>query len=274
MGDEEGLLMKPGVDPRYHVETAARVVELLEAVAAADEPVSVGRLGRLLGWSKPAVYRMVRTLEASGALEGLGGHYVVGRALIPLGQAALRATLMPATARRYMERLQDQLRQTVVLTILDYDEVVCLDRVEGAEKAILPSRRGTRRPAYCTATGHALLSGLSDDDVVRRLSGQRFKHLSPKTLQTMDELLDKLAQTRARGYAINDGEYALGYRAVAAPVRDHTGRILGAVSILVAADRVSYDELIDFAADGLMPTVERVSYELGAPRRIGSPSPY
>jgi IclR family transcriptional regulator, pca regulon regulatory protein len=264
------MLVSPEIDPRYNVETATRALQLLKTVATVDSPISLGALVEALGWSKPAVYRMVRTLEANGTLEQTGSGYVVGPALIPLGQAALRATRLPATARPYMERLHRRLDQTVVLTMLDYDEIVYLDRIEGEQLLIPRSNMGRRVPAYCTATGHALLSGLSDEEVVKRMSGHEFKRYAPKTLQTMDELLAKLAEVRRRGYSLIDEEFAVGHRSVAAPVRDQTGRVLGAVSISVMAEHVSVDQLNYFATAGLLPTVDGISSALGAPQQFST----
>lgn len=260
--------LTPEFDPRYNVDAATRALRLLKAVAAIDGPISLGALVDLLGWSKPSVYRMVRTLEANGTLERSGAGYVVGPALIPLGQAALRATRLPATSRPYMEQLHQKLEQTVVLTMLDYDEIVYLDRIEGEQLLVPRSNMGRRVPAYCTATGHALLSGLSNEEVVRRMSSHEFHSYAPNTPRTMEELLAKLAEVRERGYSLNDEEYAVGHRSVAAPVRDQSGRVLGAVSISVIAEHVSVEQLTYYATAGLLPTVESISSALGAPRRV------
>ncbi len=95
-----------------------------------------------------AVYRLVRTLEASGALRQQDGKgYVLGPALISLGQSALRATRLPEIVRPYFEQLYDQIGETVVLTVLDGDEVVYVDRIE-ADKVIIPRNHlGGRLPA-------------------------------------------------------------------------------------------------------------------------------
>ncbi|MDO8212666.1 IclR family transcriptional regulator [Conexibacter sp. CPCC 206217] len=252
------------IDQRYYVETAARALQLLRAVAALDRPASLGEIVEVLGWSKPAVYRLVRTLETEGALRQQDGRgYVMGPAMITLGQAALRATRLPEIARPHMERLAAELSETIVLTVLDGDEVVYVDRIEADQLLIPRTRLGSRLPAYCTSTGQMLLSGLDDDEVRRRVAGREFVQRAPHTLKSIEELLERLDETRRRGYAINDEELAVGHRAAAAPVFDHSDRVVAAISVSVPSARVALSKLERFAVEGLMPAADAISFALG-----------
>lgn len=251
------------IDKRYYVDAAARTLRLLKLVAAMDEPAQLSVLVRELGWSKPAVYRLVRTLVAVGGLRQTDRGYVPGPGLISLGQAALRATRLPEVARPHLERVHDALEETVVLTVLDGDEVVYVERIE-ADKLLIPrTRPGSRLPAYATSTGQVLLSGLDDDEVRRRLADREFVPLGPNTLRSMDELIERLNEIRRIGYGINDEELTAGHRSVAAPVRDHTGEIVAAVSVSVPSVRVSRSDLIRFATEVLVPATDAISAELG-----------
>ncbi|MBV9337072.1 MAG: IclR family transcriptional regulator [Solirubrobacterales bacterium] len=252
-------------DPRYHVETAARTVKLLKSIADVNGPVPLSAMVERLGWSKPAVYRLVRTLEATGALRQQDGKgYVLGPALISLGQSALRATRLPEIVRPYLEQLYQQIGETVVLTVLDGDEVVYVDRIE-ADKVIIPRNHlGGRLPAYCTSTGQVLLSGLTDEDVRRRLADREFVAVGPKTLASVDALIERLGKVRRLGYAINDEELAVGHRAAAVPLRDHTDGVAAAVSVSVAAARVSRNDLVRISTELLVPTAATISAKLGA----------
>lgn len=257
----------PEIDPRYHVETAARTLELLHAVAETDAPASLGSLVARLGWSKPAVYRLVRTLEAVRALRQHDGKgYVLGPSLITLGHAALRATRLPETVRPYLEDIAERIGETVVLTVLDGDDVVYVDRIESDQILIPRTRLGSRLPAYCTATGHVLLANLADEEVRRRVEGRQLVAQTARTVSSIDELLERLDGVRCRGYAVNDEELAVGHRAVAAPVRDHRDACVAAISISVPSARVSRAKLERFAKDVLVPGARAASVALGASR--------
>jgi IclR family pca regulon transcriptional regulator len=253
------------IDERYYVETAARTMQLLLAVAELEGPAPLAAIVAKLGWSKPAVYRLVRTLETVGALRLQDGKgYVLGPALITLGQGALRATRLLEVARPYLEQLHAELEETIVLTVLDGDEVVYVDRIE-ADKILIPrTRLGSRLPAYSTSTGQVLLAGLSDDEVRRRLADREFEHIAPNTLDSLDALIKRLATIRRNGYAVNDEELAVGHRAVAAPLRDYSGTVVAAVSVSVPSARISRKELTRHATRSLLPAARKISVGLGA----------
>ena len=260
---------RPEIDTRYYVETAARTLALLHAVAESDEPATLGMLVNRLSWSKPAVYRLVRTLDTIGALRQQDGKgYVLGPSMITLGQAALRATRLHDIVRPYLEELAEKVGETVVLAVLDRNEIVYVDRLESDQILIPRTKLGSRLPAYCTSTGQALLAGLPDDEVRRRLRGREFKKVAANTVESIDELLARLDETRRRGYALNDQQLAVGHRAVAAPVRDHRGDAVAAISISVPSARVSLEQLERFATEALLPVADAASVALGDSRRL------
>jgi len=252
------------VDERYFVETAARTLRLLQTVATIDGPAPLTMIVERLGWSKPAVYRLVRTLEAIGALRQQdGAGYVLGPMLITLGLSALHATGLVGIARPHLERLHAEVEESVVLTVLDGREVVYVDRIE-ADKILIPrTRLGSRLPAYCTSTGQVLLAGLADQDVRRRLEGQAFDRVGPNTLETIDELMDRLEDIRRVGFAVQDEELTVGHRSAAAPVRDHTGATAAAISVSVPTARVTRQQLIRFATEAMVPAADAISLALG-----------
>ena len=239
------------IDERYFVETAARTMFLLQAVAAIDAPAPLTTIVERLGWSKPAVYRLVRTLEAIGALRQHDGKgYVLGPALITLGLSALQATGLVGIARPHLEKLHAEVEETVVLTMLDGREVVYLDRIE-ADKILIPrTRLGSRLPAYCTSTGQVLLAGLSDEDVHRRLEGQTFDRVGPNTLET-HRRADRAARRHPPARVRRPGRGAddrapLGRGSGARPHRLGGGR-----GQRVGADRACQPSAADPLRDGL-----------------------
>lgn len=251
-------------DGRYRVDGAARTVELLMFLSSAGRPRTLRDLVEGLGWSKPTVYRLLRTLETCGALRHIEGKgYVLGPSMITIGQAALRAVELIGVARPHLEHLHDELGETVNLTVLDGADIVYIDRVE--DKQILGVRLnvGSRLPAYCTSMGQVLLAGLSDDDIARRLTTCSFARCGPNTLRSFPALRRRLEEVRAQGYAINDEELAIGHRAAGAPVRDHEGDAVAAINVSVPAVRVSHEHLENRIVPVLVQTAEAISHQLG-----------
>jgi IclR family pca regulon transcriptional regulator len=247
------------------VDTAVRTLDLLAVIADEDGPVTMSKIVSELGWTKPAVYRLLRTLESVGALRRVDGkQYVLGPRLITIGQAAVRATGLVDVAQPYMTSVHDATGETVVLTTLDGIEVVIIDRIETVQRLIPRYHLGERLPAYCTSTGQVALSDFSDDEVRTMLAGCKFEERGPRTLKTIDEVIDRLERVRRRGYALNDEELTAGHRSIAAPVRGHTMAVVGAVSVSVPTVRISAKELSAIAIETLIPATDAISADLGA----------
>jgi IclR family pca regulon transcriptional regulator len=258
------------VDERYNVEAVGRAIELLLAVARLERPVPLRELVATLGWSKPTVYRLLRTLEAHGALrQSPGGGYVPGPVMITVGQAALRAAELPDVAHRHLERLHGEIAETVNMAILSGNEIVIVDRIEDRQILGLRIGLGSRLPAYCTSVGHVLLAGLTDDEISRLLADCRFDSVGPRTLRSIQGVLQRVGEVRKHGYAISDGELAAGHLAVAAPVFDHHGKTVAAINVSVPVARVSHDELVDHMVAPLLRAAKAISMELGS-REIDS----
>ncbi|MEQ8718256.1 MAG: IclR family transcriptional regulator [Acidimicrobiales bacterium] len=253
-----------GADPRYYVETVGKAAHLLLTVADLRRPVTLAQLVSELRWNKAAVYRLVRTLDALGFLRLTADGYIPGPTLITLGQAALEATNLPQVARPHLEALAADLNETVVVTVLDGAEIVYVDRIEAEAILMTRSSVGSRLPAYCTCSGQVQLAGLADHEVIRLVADGPFEKRAPNTLTTLDALLERVADIRSQGYAINDEELAIGHRSLAVPVFDYTGHVAGALSMSVPAARVSADRILE-CRGRLRDAAAQVSHGLGAP---------
>lgn len=249
-------------DPRYHVEAAARAIHLLNAVAELG-PVTVTALTKALGWTKPMVYRLLRTLLSCGALRLTDDGYSLGTQMIYLGQAALSGIRLTDVARPRLAKLHEAVGETVVLTILDRTDVVYVDFIETEHLIVTRPRLGARLPAGNTSSGHALLTGLDDAEIRTLFAGHKFDSAMPKAVHSADELVNRVARVRQRGYALVDEEVVAGHRAAAAPIFDHTGRAAGAISISVPASRVSVTRLRAMAETNLLPEATAISAALG-----------
>jgi IclR family pca regulon transcriptional regulator len=250
---------------RYSVGTVERAFSLLERLAELQRPARLPELTQLMGLSKASVYRLLRTLMELGAVRQVAGEgYTLGPALISVGQSALRATQLPELARPHMDRLHEQLGESIVLSVLDHDEIVYVDRIEAQQILSTRAQVGAKLPAYCTASGQVLLAGLDDSEVVGRLARSDLVAHAPNTLTSVPELLARLEVIRRNGFAINDEELEVGHRAASAPVRDHTDLVAAALSISVPAARVSIDELTRFAREALVPAARALSADLGS----------
>jgi len=254
----------PEPDPRYHVAAAERALILLQTVAN-HSPATISSLTQQLGWTKPMVFRLVRTLHSCGALRLSDDGYRLGPMMISLGYGALQSMSLVDSVKPVLAQIHKEVGESVILTVLDGTDIVYVDFIETDHLLVFRARLGTRLPAYLTSSGHALLSRTSTEDLHELFDGYQYKPPTPHSVSSFEVLERRLDVARNRGYALIDQELALGHRSVAAPIIDHTGQAAAAISISVPAVRTDLSQLRTMAEESLLPATRQLSIQLGAP---------
>jgi DNA-binding IclR family transcriptional regulator len=119
--------------------------------------------------------------------------------------------------------------------------VVIIVRAAAASAFASNVNVGTRLPAHATILGRVLLSG-TDDKELEALYPGPLPRVSQRSPRTLAELKKLLRQDAARGYAFSESYFEAGISAVAAPVRDHSGRIVAALSVTAQRPRLEPKE--------------------------------
>lgn len=190
-------------------------------------------LSEELGLNKSTVHRLLQALGAAGLVrrDERQGVYRLGAATLELGARFLATLDLRAEARPHIEALARTHGEAVNLAVLDGTDALSIDNIVGTGSLQLVSKLGRRIPIYCSASGKALLLDMADADIGRLLGGVAFQPLTRKTATGVDEFLRRLQSSRRQGWAFNDEESEIGMRAVAAPVRDHLGMVVAAVTV-------------------------------------------
>src|SRR6185437_15851958 len=108
----------------------------------------------------------------------------------------------------------------------------------GVQQISVETEIGARPPLHCTATGKALIVD-ADEEELRRLLSEPFQQHTWRTVITFEALCRNLAETRERGYAIDDEEFQADVRCVAAPISDLMGRTVACVGISGPTTRIT-----------------------------------
>lgn len=262
-------VMKQTDESRYHVQSAGRVLEVLEALAADTEPASLADLITRTGMAKSTVFRLIATLEDKGFVRKVAGGYVLGRKCIMLANAAREAVDLREEAQPQLRRLRDLTGETVQLAVLDDWQVVYLARMLSPKPVgYMRSRVGAVLPANCTGLGKAMLAYRSRPAVERWCRTQTFPRLTSTTLTSAEELLRELDVIAARGFALDMGEREPEVRCVAAPVRDVTGTVVAAISAAGPRERMSAELAASDLARHVVTVARALSGDLGCPPEL------
>jgi DNA-binding IclR family transcriptional regulator len=103
---------------------------------------------------------------------------------------------------------------------------------------------------------------------------QKFPPLTSRTITSARRLLKDLRVIRERGYGIDDEEREKGVRCLAAPIRNHHGDVVAAVSIAAPIDRLPRDLVGSDVAAAVVATARAISIDLGAVDDIGATEAY
>ena len=242
-----------------------RAADILDFVARTPEPVAVATLAQGLGIPRNSVYEIVHTLVVRGFLRlGDDGRLRLGLRLFELGNAYAASLDLLPTARPIVSDVVSECNETTHLAILDGRHVVYLIKQESTRPVRVLSEVGGRIPAHATAVGKTILAYMAREEAVRRLTTESLERLTPNTITDVGELLAQLDQTVRRGYATDNEESSPEVCCVAAPVRDRSGGVIGALSISAPRSRISSsrrDELVSL----VMRSAKALSQGLGCP---------
>lgn len=227
--------------------SAERALTILLTLAEARRPMSFGELHRLLGWPKGSLHALLKTLEFQRFLasDADKSKYSIGLAAFEVGSAFPAHTDLRYVATPVLEALVRDVNETCHVGVLDRGEVVYIDRIESSQEVRFVAAVGRRLPAYATGVGKALLSRLTEDDVVG-LYPAHLPSLTPTTLSTRDALLKELRRVRETGYALDDQESTPGVRCVAVALAFDSTR-QAAFSLTVPIQRAPMKRLHELA---------------------------
>jgi len=221
------------------VKTVAKVLDLLEHVAAAGRPISVSELAVSTGFNVSTAHRLMQTLARRKYVEQDPSTrtYALGSRLLELGSAYTGSLDLVGAARPRMEALRDLAGETVHLAILSERDVVEICTAGGRQAVTVSRGAGRRDPAHCTATGKVLLAELAPNELDRFFAMGPLSPLTPQSITDRDEFLAELQRARKVGYAIDDEELCEDVCCVGVPVRNRSGRTTAALSLAMPKAR-------------------------------------
>jgi DNA-binding IclR family transcriptional regulator len=228
--------IKQPAHPIGSVENALRILVMLRA-----EPSLRGsRVADELGVARSTAHRLLAMLNAYGLLEQdpATRSYHAGPLLAELGLAAMARHDIRSALHPYLERLRDEVNETVHLMMLEGTNCRFIDSVECWQPVRVTGRVGVEYPAHATSGGKALLAELTDEEIRRLYGDAPLPAVNERTVTSLDELLRQISEVRKVGYAVNWGESTEGITAIAMAQRTRFGTASAALAISAPEQRV------------------------------------
>jgi DNA-binding IclR family transcriptional regulator len=219
------------VDTPAHL--VGRVAALLRAVSA-HEPAGAGTsaVAREAGLARPTAHRLLTALLAEGLVDrAADGGWLLGAELYLLGTGAASRYDVTSVAQPFVRRLAVATEESAFFSARRGEETVCLLREDGS----FPIRshvlhEGIRFPLGVASAGLAVLAYLPEAELAAYLREAR---LEPAygAAHAAGPLGERVAETRAAGYAVNPGLLVEGSWGMGAAVFDAAGRPQWALSL-------------------------------------------
>lgn len=225
---------------RNGVPVLERMMDVLAILERTERGETIRDLTEQLSLPRSTVYRMLNTLEAHEMVRRNGsGAFFLGPRLL-----ALAARVRPvqasydlvALATPVMQKLVEQTGEPAKLSVRDGDQALVVAALLGLHEYSPAPGAGTSYPLHAGAASKVILAHLPADEIETFLR-KPLERFTPRTIVEQGKLRAELARIRRRGYARDQGEHGASVHAVAAPVFEAGGRLVGALSIPFLADK-------------------------------------
>jgi DNA-binding IclR family transcriptional regulator len=218
--------------------------------------LTVAEAAARLGVHRSTASRLLSALERHGLLEGTAAGYRLGLRVVSLAGLVLNRFPARAIARDVLRELRDTTGETAYLGLLDGREVVYIDQASSPHVSVNVDWVGYRQSLTAGATGFLLLAYQAPAVIEELLHNSSGSDGPPAPTEL------ELAAIRRRGYLARVGDDPDAGAGVAAPIRDHRGVTVAALSVWGPRHRVE-DRLEGELVPAVLRAADRVSEGLG-----------
>lgn len=242
------------------VQAAVIMLRTLEYLAESRKPVGVTALAQALGTTKSRVHRHLQTLVQQDYVVQTADSekYEIGPRLVALARHVNDSFNIVGFVTRILQELRDSLGHFAVYSQVEDGGMHVLATVSGNSTIEIGVRQGSLLPFHASAQGKLALA-FGSPHIRERVFSSKLERYSPRTIVDTAKLERDIASIKTHGWAVAPDEVAIGLNALAAPVLDANGIMVGAVGIV---------DLTQFI--GPEPSQEQIDQTIAAAERIST----
>ena len=246
-----------------------KALAILEEVVMNPSGVKPSDISKKFGMSLPNAYKYLKVFEEYGfVVKRSDGTYIPGFKIVEYSSTILRRLDLRDMASPFLVELVNETGQTAHLIMKDGFVGVYIHKIEGPSSIPMVSKIGMKVDLYSTSAGKAILAYLPPEELERYLNSVELVEKTENTITDPERLLEELERVRERGYAVDDEENEHGIRCVGAPVFNHEGYPVAAVSISGASSKMTL-EWIEENFHHVKDCAMRISRRLGYGGDVG-----
>ncbi|MBO0781389.1 MAG: IclR family transcriptional regulator [Ktedonobacteraceae bacterium] len=225
----------------------AKGLTLLVTIGQYPDGITLSELARKVCMPVSTVHRLLATLHTFGFVyfDVESRRYSLGLRLFLLSQQVTLVRKLSEAALPVMRRVVEVTKETALISILDGEEMMYVERVDSPQPVSVRGSSGGRGPLYCTAMGKSLLAFQPEKEREAILQRLHLERLTAHTITDRETLRRELALTRERRYSIANEEHEPGVISVSVPVLDERGQALAALCVTAPAFRATLAQLVE-----------------------------
>ena len=245
------------------LQTIQKAGELLALFDREHTEWGVREAADKLKMAKSSTHDLMSSLAKQGFLNKTDGNrYRLGWRLVTLSEVLLTTTELRQEAHPVMDELVTRYQETIHLAVLDDTQAVYVDKLEGSQAVRVElTSLGARLYAHCSALGKVLLAYSPESEVKRIIKMAGLPRFTPNTITKEEELYEALAKIQKQGYAYDLEEILPDLCCVSAPIYNHSGRVIAAISMSIPAYRFRRSQTE--YRDAIMRAAKAISNRLG-----------
>jgi len=250
--------------PNYPIKTLDDSLSILETLLLATSAMSLDEISKKLRLYPSKVHRILDTLKYRGYVEQdrTTQKYQLGLKVVELGMAKLHKMNLLKESAPYLNELVHRCNETAYLGILNCGEVLSLIKEEPSHNIRMVSREGMRIPVHCTALGKILLAYLEPEEQEKILEEKGLPSFTKNTITNREKMRKELRKIKEQGFAEDIEEYEDGLSCLAAPIRNHQGKVIAALAIAGPTFRLANKNQKELK-EVLIEITRRISRRLG-----------
>jgi IclR family KDG regulon transcriptional repressor len=250
------------------MNTAERVVDILDALASAGGPCGVSELSRQLKFGKNNVFRILSALQDKGWLEQNSEtkKYGLTGAMAEVAFRALSQLDIQQISLPYLHELQQTTGETSALLIRVEMERMFISCVPSNHALCHLVPVGKRLKLWNGSGGKSILAFMTEDEIEAVLS--EFKNSGDSVLAsgqviTVESLREELAEIRKQGFAVGTGARTSGVIGASAPIFNHKHQVVGSLGVSGPMPRFNIEKACQYSTL-IMEKAKQISSILGA----------
>jgi len=229
----------------YNVPAVDRAARILLMLSTGAREMTLAEIASATGFHKSSVHKILVTLNRHGFLDRseITKRYSLGIAMVRCGQSVLNNLHINHSAKSFLKELADFSGETANLAVLRGNKTVIVDVMEAPVELRVSPPIGTMDPVTTKSNGKAILAWLPESQVDEILRVEGLHANTKNSIIRLKQYRNELAAVRSQGYATDFEEFKEGISAVSAPVFDSEGQVIGTLTIVGPAFRMTKEKI-------------------------------